>query len=375
MKRLCSLLLLVTLLFMGTAAFAFTGISEERFHLAADVVHRGDLAVYSTNTVIEGVVDGDLYVFSQNVQIKGHVTGDLLSFAAATIVSGQIDGNIRSLADTLFVTGKVAGSVTSISNHMRLEKDSKIGKNLLLLASQADLGGEVDREVNGMVENIGITGRIGEGISKLHAMTLSIDAPAEIGGDLVYSSPQRAVIGPGAVLKGKEDYSYLEDLEINLNLGYLPLFLAFASLLSTLLLWLAIRFLFPAGLTGIYRQLDLGKGSTYVWGTCLVLGIPLLMILLWISLIGIPVGLILLSVFLILTWLAKVFVGAWLGIRLTERFHWKSSPLLAELLGVIALQCLLLIPLLGWLMALPVWVAFFGALAGAVIKTNKTFLP
>jgi cytoskeletal protein CcmA (bactofilin family) len=374
LKKLLSLILFVSLLIVASTAYAFSGVISDRYYLPPDTAHRGDLAVSATKIIIDGVVDGDVYAFSENVQVNGRITGDLLTFAAVTLVTGEIDGDIRSMTDTLLLNGKVAGSVTNLSHTLVLDRNGSIGKNLLTLATSVDLNGKIAREANGRMENVRITGSIGEGISMLYSRTIHIDGPAVIGGDLVYTSPQRAVISQGATLKGEERFSPAPVEEPDEGFSYFPILLGLSSLLSTLLLWLAIRFLFPAGLTRVYRQLDQRKGSTFVWGACLVLGMPFLSLLLLITVIGIPVSLALLLTFLILSWSAKVFVGSWIGIRVAERFSWKVSPLLAELLGVVALQCLLIIPLVGWLFALPVWIAFFGALVGSVAQANKTFL-
>ncbi|MEJ8548075.1 hypothetical protein [Brevibacillus borstelensis] len=372
-KKLIGLILFVSLLIVTSTAYAFTGIIIESYHLPADTVHRGDMVVSSPKVIVEGVVDGDLYVIGENVQIKGRITGDLLVFATTTIVSGEIDGDIRTLTDTLFVNGKVGGSVTNMSHVLILDRDGSIGKNLLTFTTNVDLNGKIAREANGRVDNVRITGSIGEGISLMYSRTMHIDAPAVIGGDLVYTSPQRAVISPGVTFKGEERFTLEPAEESDDGFSYIPILLGLSSLSSTLLLWLAIRFLFPAGLTCVYRQLDQRKGSIVAWGTCLVLGVPVLSLLLLITVVGIPVSITLMLTHLILTWTAKVFVGSWIGIRLAERFQWKVSPFLAELLGVVALQCLLIIPLFGWLLALPVWIAFFGALVGSVHQANKTF--
>jgi cytoskeletal protein CcmA (bactofilin family) len=373
-RQIVCLLLSVSLLVPASAVHAFGAVSSQSYVLPADAVHDGDLAVNASTVTIEGTVDGDLYVFAENVQVNGRVTGDVLSFAAATRIGGTVEGDVRAFTQNLSISGRVERNVTAGSSHIVLEQSGQVGGSLLMFTPHADLYGKVAREANGRANTLRITGEIGEGISLLHCGSLRIDAPAVIGGDLVYSSPQRAVIGSGAVLKGRELYSPPAVNSDQNIFSYFPILLGLSSLLSTLLLWLAVRFLFPAGLSCIYSQLDRRPGQALTWGTGFVLGLPLLSLVLLVTVVGIPVAVTLLLAFLLLTWSAKVFVGSWIGIRLAERFRWRLSPLLAELLGVVALQCLLIIPFAGWLFALPVWMAFLGALAGAVRQANKTFL-
>lgn len=373
-KLILCLLLSVFLLVPAHAVHAFGTVSNHSYVLPADAVHDGDLAVNANTVSIEGTVNGDLYVLAENVQIRGRVTGDVLAFAVDTRIDGTVAGDVRAFTQQLSISGNVERNVTVGSSHIVLEQNGRIGGSLLMFTPHADLNGKVAREANGKVNTLRITGEIGEGISLLHCSSLQIDAPAVIGGDLVYSSPHRAVIGSGAVLKGKELYSPAVVAADQDTFSYFPILLGLSSLLSTLLLWLAVRFLFPAGLSCIYSQLDRHPGQAFACGAGLVLGLPLLSIALLVTVVGIPVTVALLLAFVLLTWSAKVFVGSWIGIRLAERFRWRLPPLLAELLGVVALQCLLIIPFAGWLFALPVWMAFLGSLACAVRQANKTFL-
>ncbi|REK64882.1 MAG: hypothetical protein DF221_07105 [Brevibacillus sp.] len=373
-KLILCLLLSVFLLVPAHAVHAFGTVSNHSYVLPADAVHDGDLAVNANTISIEGTVNGDLYVLAENVQIRGRVTGDVLAFAVDTRIDGTVAGDVRAFTQQLSISGNVERNVTVGSSHIVLEQNGRIGGSLLMFTPHADLNGKVAREANGKVDTLRITGEIGEGISLLHSSSLQIDAPAVIGGDLVYSSPHRAAIGSGAVLKGKELYSPAVVAADQDTFSYFPILLGLSSLLSTLLLWLAVRFLFPAGLSCIYSQLDRHPGQAFACGAGLVLGLPLLSIALLVTVVGIPVTVALLLAFVLLTWSAKVFVGSWIGIRLAERFRWRLPPLLAELLGVVALQCLLIIPFAGWLFALPVWMAFLGSLACAVRQANKTFL-
>lgn len=375
MKGFISLLLFFVLLLMTGTTYAFEGVSTTIYQLPADETHRGDLAVDAQQVVIEGVVDGDLFVFAEQVQIKGRVTGDVFSFAVKTDISGSVDGNIRSLTQNLTITGAVAKSVTTISQRVLLEESGKVGTNMLLLASNVDVKGKVAREVNGLVDALRISGQVDEGISLLKSRTLRLDAPAVIGGDLTYSSPERAVIGSGVVLKGSETHAPLGDDPAASPLSFLTMvFLGLTSFLCALLVWLGVRFLFPAGLYSIHRQFAQRRVKIFVWGAALLLGVPLLAIILLVTVVGIPIAVALLLAYLALGWAAKVFVGSWLGLQIAQRMKWTLPPLLAELIGVVLLQCLLFIPVVGWLFALPVWMASLGAMAGSVWEVNKRTL-
>ncbi len=374
MRKLICVLTFIIILVATTGAYAFGAVSGDHYLLPNGEVHRGDLAVSADKVVIEGTVDGDLYVFSESVQVLGEVTGDVISFSANTTVLGKVGGNIRSFTQNLTISGTVDRSVTTGSHNMLITEQGQVKGNLLLFVDYADLHGKVGREMNGMVKEVRVTGEIGQGISMLKTNMLRLDSTAIIGGDLAYSSPQRALIANGATIKGEEHYSTVLP-ENEEHLPFFPLVTSAASLLSTLLIWVAIRFLFPAALYRVHQQFDGQLPSLLGLGAAVLVAAVILTVLLLVTMVGIPVAVIVVFMMVDLTFAAKVFVGSWAGQRLRERFGWRLHPLLAELLGVVALQCLILIPFFGWLLSLPVWMVFLGAVARAVRQTNKTFLP
>ncbi|MFY0544444.1 hypothetical protein [Brevibacillus sp. H7] len=373
MRKLCCLLAFILILLAATGAYAFGAVSQDHYLLPQGAVHRGDLAVSGNKVVIEGTVDGDLYVFSESVQVLGEVTGDVISFSANTTILGKVGGNIRSFTQNLTISGTVARSVTSASQHVLVTDQGQVQRDMLLFAQNTDVHGKVGRELNGMIGEARITGEVGRGISLLKSHTLRLDSTAVIGGDLIYSSPRRAIIADGAAMKGEERYTP-EPHEEKDGIGF-SLFTSAALLLSTLLLWTAIRFLFPAGMYRVCQQLDRQIAAVFGMGAGVLLASVILVVVLLVTVVGIPAAVILALTIAVLAYTAKVFVGSWIGMRLRERFEWRLHPLLAELLGVAVLQCLLFIPFFGWLLSIPVWLVFLGALAAAVRQTNKTFLP
>jgi cytoskeletal protein CcmA (bactofilin family) len=373
-KKFCGLLAFLFLLFAATGAYAFGAVHQDQYLLPKGAVHHGDLAVSAEKVVIEGTIDGDLYVFSESVQVLGEVTGDVFSFSANTTILGKVDGSIRSFTQNLTISGSVSRSVTSASQHVLITEQGEIQRNVLLFAANADLHGKVDREFNGMIGNVRITGKVGRGISLLKAHVLRLDSTAVIAGDLNYASPQRAIIANGATIEGEERYTSVVPAEQE-GAPVFPLWTFAASMLSTLLIWLGVRLCFPSGLQRIYQQLDQKLPAVFGLGAAILLASLIAIAVLLVTVVGIPAAVILLCTLVVFTYTAKVFVGSWLGTLLRDRFHWRLHPLLAELLGVVFLQCIVLIPFVGWLLSLPVWLVFFGAAAAAVRQTNKTFLP
>jgi cytoskeletal protein CcmA (bactofilin family) len=373
MKKTCWLLAIVLLLSLatGSAAYAFGRISQESYVLPRDQVIHGDLAVNASKAVIEGTIDGDLYVFSEHVQVLGEVKGDVLSFSARTNIAGKVDGNVRAFTHNLDISGKVTRNVTAFTDHLLLAREGEIQGSILAMTNAADVFGKVGKEANGLMDEMRVTGSIGQGISTLTCKVLRIDSTASIGGDIVYRSPQQAVIAPGAQIRGKEHYTPA-DPKKKRHL-FFHLIAIFTSVVSTLVLWLFIRYLFPVAIKRVHEQWEGHVAASIGIGALLLFIIPLTAAILLLTVVGIPLTLALIAALFLLLFVAKIFVGTWAGGKLTDRFHWRLHPLLSDLIGILIVLLVTDIPFLGWLLTLVVWLMFLGAVARAIRQTSRSF--
>jgi len=273
----------------------------------------------------------------------------------------------------LTIDGHVSRNVTLFAQYFDLAQPGEIGGNILAFTETVDLAGRLGKEINGAISEVRITGEIGRGSTMLHVDKLHIEPSARINGDLHYTSPHEAAIAPGAQIAGEVSFHRAQP-EPEEKPSYWPLFLTTASLISTLLIWLAIRYLFPQALFAIHRTLDEKRVSTLGVGLLLLLAAPMLILVLLVTLVGIPVAVTLAAVLGILLYVAKIFVGSWAGIRLVDRLQLPISPLLAELIGVLGVSLLSGLPFVGWLLAAAIWTLFLGAAAAAVRRTNRPVL-
>jgi cytoskeletal protein CcmA (bactofilin family) len=374
MKKILLMLLLLCLFSVAAAAsaFAFGAVSADTYVLNKGETYSGDLAVSANRTVIEGTVDGDLYVFTEDLQVLGEVKGDVITFSTNTNISGSVQGNVRSFTQRLTISGSVGRNITTASQHVLLSDQAEVLGSMLSFAAHQDIFGKVGRDVNGIIKNLRITGSVGQGTSKLSVGHLQVDSSAVIQGDLVYSSHEKATVAPGAQITGKEIFTPSKP-EGKRHFFVFPVIMLLMSMLSTLILWLLIRCLFPIALFRLHEQLNEGIVSHLGMGALLLFATPILALILLFTVVGIPVAVVLGLTIVILTYVAKIFIGSWAGSKLTKRFGWRLHPLIAELIGVLGLLLLTNIPLIGWLIAIAVWILFLGAIASTIRRTHKTF--
>lgn len=98
---------------------------------------------------------------------------------------------------------------------------------------------------------------------------------------------------------------------------------------------------------------------------------PLLILLLSLTLIGIPLALILLFVYLAHLYFGKIFVAIFLGQKTLGFFTKNTSDILALFVGLVVYGVLISVPFLGWLISL---VALFIGVGSMVIQRKKDYL-
>ena len=113
-------------------------------------------------------------------------------------------------------------------------------------------------------------------------------------------------------------------------------------------------------------------GRSLGFGVGVLAGVPVAVVVAAITLVGIPASLMLLAVYLTAIYLAKVWVGAFLGqILLKPAGATKSDWLLGLLLGLLILTIVEFIPYLGGLVRLGVVCLGLGAFAWQLYRVSR----
>lgn len=359
-KRWLLLLFLPILLITGTSVYAVTSYQQDSFVLPAGTVHHGDLAFTGDSLEINGKVDGDVYSFGKHVSINGEITGDLITISMYTTVTGKVDGNIRAFSHRLIVDGEVGRNVTALAEKLLIPEKSRLAGNLLMLTHQSQVNGAIMGELNGSAKELAIEGQVGDSISSLYVSKLLISDSAVINGDVHYHSPQPASIAPDATITGQVTHTLEEAEQDVLPFSFSPL-LTSMTLLTTLTLWLLIRYLFPHSLPRLSQTLEREWLLCTGVGALVFIAAPILLVVLIITIVGIPLGIIFGLIVGFLLYIGKIYLGSWLGSILRARYRWRIHIMWAELLGIIALFIAVHLPYIGWLIQFLIWFVFLGA--------------
>lgn len=338
---------------------------RERAILPADAVHEGWYFSAAERVVIEGTINGDAYVAGGSVEVDGTINGDLLVAGGQVTINGKVSDDIRVCGGSVHLGGKVGKSVTAAGGTVVLGKSGEIGGNLLAAGGNVELRGAVAGNVKIAAGDAGVTGTINKN-ADFGVGSLSILPGAKIGGNLrVYvAKPNRVEIADGTV-SGKVDIKLHEVKKRREILGF-PIWRFWLRILwsfGLLATGFVLLLLFPKQFSGIGTNITKSPGESILWGLGGLILIPVAMGILFVTVIGVPLGLFLLVSYLWLMYLSQLSFGVALGQRLFRqegKGHWRKFWTFA--VGLLVVQILTFISIVGPIVVIAGLIFGFGAI-------------
>ena len=314
---------------------------EPNFSLPAGKTINDTLMIGGDVASIDGDVNGNVIFGGRHLTIRGHVTGDVICGTQSTEIEGTVDGNVIAGTQWLSVSGKVGGSVYSWSQQFRMMGNSVVGGDLLTFAADTEVGGEVGRDLMTFASNAFLTGKTGHNVI-VRGDNLTVASGAKIGGDLTayLRHPSRAKIESAASVAGKTSIQQVEQGSGN-NDRYTTgrfYFWQLIQLLGALIVGALLMAMYPGFYGGakqavgftwkpLLRNLGIGFG--------VLIAAPVAMVLVCITLVGIPVSILTLMVYLAGLYFAKIFLGEMIGEALLQKPSQNTQEaLLALLVGL-----------------------------------------
>ena len=322
----------------------------ERVTIAGTV--NGDAYVAGGNVVVEGEINGDLITAGGNVNVRGKVTQDVRAGGGQVTVSGDIGGNVTLVGGSLEIadSAKITGSLVSAGGNLAVF--APIGKGATFGAGNATIGNLINGDV---------TAGVGE---------LALTPNAKVAGDLNYWSDRGANIQQGAEVSGKTTHNFppkKEKQESRKALGGVLGFFKIVSFLAALVIGVILIKLAPQ-FTKITADTIVKKPVASLGIGLLTLIItPIVILIAAITVIGIPIALILLVLFLITMYFAKIFVSVAIGRKIVEVINQKAGDYAIFILGLLVYTILTLIPVIGVIVGILVLLAG----VGAIVMTKK----
>jgi len=311
-----------------------------------------DLFAAGSSVLIAGRVTGDVFAAGDSVRVTGPIGGSVMAAGRDVRVTGAVDGSVRAAGQSVSLTGSTGRNAAIAGQIVLLSDTAEVARDVHAAGSTLSVDGEVGRRVAIVADTVSVRGEVGEELY-LEGKTLSLGPAARVGGNLVYRSPEPIEVASGAVIAGETRSLPLRERPAPKREGpsALPLVFALMTLVFGLVGIAAAPRIFVAGADAVAHRpwwnLLLGLLT-------LVVG-PAFVIVVMLTVIGLPIGLLVLVLWIAALVFSSVpvatFVGRWLVGRIKRG---PVSPYLGLVVGLIVLALLTRIPVVGWLVSLAV---------------------
>jgi hypothetical protein len=327
------------------AVVAVTGLSVGIAHAAnRDEVISGvtnhSVYVAGNNIAVNGIVNGDVFCAGQTVTIDATVNGDVLCAGQDINVRGRINGNARLGGQTVTLGATVSRSVSVAGQSVAIESSASVGQDLTLFAQTASVNGRVNRDLTGAVSSAMLGGVIGRNVS-IRSSDLTLDGGTSIAGDLAYTSQRTLHRKPCATVTGMVTYHNAQTGHHGVNFIWAKLY------------WMAAIAVFGVVLVALFPRAfhrwtpDWGSGFWWalLTGFIAMFAVPVVSIVLMLTVIGVPLGIVLLLLWMIAAFIAMALSSYFIGNLIVPQLH----PVLIVFIGGIILGLVELVPVLGWI--------------------------
>ncbi len=362
--------LALTLSALPVAAATFG--SGEQYSLSTGEILEDNLYAAGASININDPINGDAFVAGANLTIAGQIAEDLTVAGANVFVNAPVGGDMRAVGSSVYVNNDVAGEAMLAGAYVVLAEQATVHNGLYSGAAKLAILGNVIGDLKASADEVEISGYI-QGDVEITAERLVINKNAEISGNLVYKSPEVAVIAEGAIIGGEIIYEEIESVGYQkkeawagiLAAAFLGFFLL--KLLMSLVLGLVLFFIFRKKLNTMVRHSMDNFWMELIRGFVVMIVVPIVAIILLVSVLGLPLGILLGLFYASLLILASPFAGILFGYLIWKLFKGKGSkPELTwpmVVVGILLFHVIKLIPVIGWIACIFLFLVSLGVLS------------
>jgi cytoskeletal protein CcmA (bactofilin family) len=326
----------------------------------------GNVYMAGAEVKVDRAINRDLVAVAGRIEVTEPIAGDAVFGAGALEVRASIGERLRAAGGVITVTSTVHGDLLLAGGHIQLAPTSEIRGDTWIAASRVTVSGRALSGLKLYGREIIIAGEI-HGPLEMSGRQIRVLSTARIHGDIEYSSSEEIRIDPAARVTGQVNRA-TNMIDISNPFAEIPILKALRPLLlgGLLVAGLLLYGLFPRFTEHASTLMRETPVSTLGLGTAVFFSVPPVAVLLIITIIGIPVGILLAAFYAVALLAAYVvscfFIGDTLAraARQSPRSHRARMALLT--LGVVILFFVTTLPYVGPLLLLLACVAGLGAI-------------
>jgi len=348
---------------------------------------QGDAYLAGQTVQIDSPIEGDAIIAGGTVDIDAPIAQDLIIAGDKVSVNKDVEDDIRIAASSVTIKGNIKGDVIVFAQTLIIDKDVTISGDIIAFVSQLKLDGMVKGNIKVASENTTITGEV-QGDSNIRTGDFTLDG--KLGGKTNFTASRTVDISEASRFGGNVIYGFTKELDLkpNLSEGVKTTFDAellkdqtdkkdvAAKVFSGFLVWEVLSAALVIGLIFNFNKKFIQKAvkrvsnweegfRAFTYGALLFFVPIAIIVLLIITIIGIPLALFTLFAYISLIVfsqaIASIVTAQWL--HKSYQFGKNDWQIYFIALGIyVVLSLLAWLPMLGFVVGLAVVYTSLGAL-------------
>jgi cytoskeletal protein CcmA (bactofilin family) len=368
-----SIAVLVLRLAVGDAAQAQT--SSERG--AAPAANASTAAASSRNTYLSGsivrpgrAIEGDFIAAGGKVSSEQPVKGDVMAAGGSVDIRAAVGDDVRVAGGDVSIENTIGGELFASGGNITLSKAVRVAGPAALYGGTVVIDGRIDGPLTVAARTLTVNGEL-NGETRIRAEQIEVGPTAKISGALGYASRNELKRAEGAVITGaitrmdggaisrSRDMRHADrdwhwhNHRSSTWVGAIFTFIALLACAAVLLL------VFPTFSVNASEKIKTSPWLALAVGFGVIVGVPILAVLLFVTVLGIPLGIIALALYP-----ASLLVGFVAGVLFVARraqfaMRKEDASGFLSVIGFFALALLLVMVMS--------WVPFVGSLVLFVV--------
>jgi len=352
---------ILALILLGLAGAAGLALADDNARASV-----GDTRLSAGDEVVfDEPMDGNAFAAGGRVESSSRIDRSAFFTGGDVTVAGSIGRNLYAAGGDVRLEGEVEGKVRMAGGKIRMAREAVVGGSATLAGGSIEVDGAVGKRLRAFGDTIVINGTIG-GDVELAGETLRIGPDARISGRVEYRSSKDIELDPAAVVGGgvtemQQDRRWLRKFGRGATIAG-GISVSFGMVLIGALLILAMPRFSREAAAKIRHKPWMSAGL----GCVMLVGVPFSIIVLLITVIGIPLAVLLALGYFVLMLFGYLVAAIFVGDTVLERVSIAKMDsawwrVLFMFLALVAIAIVKAVPFIGGLIVLLLFIAGIGA--------------
>lgn len=300
MKYFMSIFLYMVAILAPFQASAYELRIEPDVSVSENYISYENMYLAGLKTWFDATFEKDLVSVSWDQAIRGTIYGDTTLLGNHVSLEGETFDDTRIIANTVYISGVTNKDLVIVANNIYIDETAIVNGDSLMLANTVTIGGQHIGKTQITANNVSVKGKI-IGPTTFTAQKITFKTGSKILSTISYFSPQRASVESGVDIEKELNFNQIESIRQNdvvkrLFFGFISFWLII-KLVATLFVIFILTQMFRVFSQRVSDIFEENKTLTAVTGFISFIFIPMIVILLFATLVLIPVSIIIAFIF------------------------------------------------------------------------------